>query len=100
MPLRIDAQSIGFKFHRLMIYHDGQFIGEYERSQAADIERKTREIQNALPELLQIFRSHGEFQVRWDGRNNAKSVRVDGIEVWKIPRDRWETPSWQGGHAV
>ena len=94
MSLRIDAQPIGVKLHRLMIYHDGQLIGEYERSQAADIERKTREIQKALPKLLEIFRERGEFQVRWNGQKNAKSVRVNGIEVWQIPRECWETPSW------
>jgi hypothetical protein len=95
MSLRVDAQPIGVKFHRLMIYHDGQLIGEYERSQAADIARKTREIEKALPKLLEIYRTRGEFQVRWDGRNNAKSVRVNGVEVWKIPRECWETPSWE-----
>ena len=95
MPLQVDAQRLGVKFHRLEIRYDGELIGEYERSQAADIDRKTREIACALPRLLEIYRTQGLFQVRWDGRNNSKSVRVNGVEVWRIPRECWRQPSWK-----
>lgn len=95
MGLRVDAQSLGTKLHRLAISYDGQFIGEYERSQAADIDRKKEEIKCALSLLLGIYRSKGEFVVRWDGRQRVKSVRVSGIEVAQIPTRCWRRPSWE-----
>ena len=48
MGHHVDAQLIGKKLHRLTITHNGQFFGEYERTQAADIERKKAEIKCAL----------------------------------------------------
>lgn len=95
MSLRIDSQLLGTKFHRLSIYYDGHLLGEYERAQAADIARKTEEIRCALPKLLDIFKAHGEFRVRWDGTRRVKSVRVSNIEVWQIPKNCWRKPSWQ-----
>jgi hypothetical protein len=79
----------------MVIYYDGQFLGEYERSQAADIDRKTEEIQCAIGTLLEIFQTHGEFRVRWDGKRGVKSVRVNDIEVWQIPKNCWRKPSWK-----
>ena len=96
MPLRVRSELIGSKLHRLLIFQDGQYIGEYERSQEADIERKKAEIRNAEAELLGIYRRHGEFVVRWDGAKRQKSVRVKGTEVGTVPRAAWERPSWEG----
>jgi hypothetical protein len=87
MSLRVDPQLLGTKFYRMAIYFEGKLLGEYERSQAADIDRKTEEIQCALPKLLEISQTHGEFRVRWDGKRGVKSVRVSDIEVWQIPKD-------------
>lgn len=95
MSLVVNAQLIGKKFHRLAILNDGQFIGEYERSQEADIERKKEEIKCALSKLVEIHRSRGEFVVRWDGRRRVKSIRVNGIEVDQIPIECWRRPSWE-----
>ncbi len=95
MSLRIDPQPIGTKLHRLAIYYQGQFLGEYERTQSADIARKTEEIKCALVLLIDIHREKGEFQVRWDGARGVKSIRVDGLEVGQIPKDCWRKASWQ-----
>lgn len=96
MSVHIRAESIGKKLHRLHISIDGIYIGEYERSQAADINRKTAEIDAAQAILLSLFRKHGELCVRWDGKGRRKSVRrADGVEVGEIPKSAWRTPSWQ-----
>jgi hypothetical protein len=72
MSLRVDPQLLGTKFYRMAIYFEGKLLGEYERSQAADIDRKTEEIQCALPKLLEISQTHGEFRVRWDGKVSTR----------------------------
>ena len=95
MSLKVDPQPIGKKLHRLVISSDGVLIGEYERSQSADIERKKREIECALPMLLDIFKQRGEFVVRWDSKRRLKSIRVDGIEVGQVPPKYWGKPSWE-----
>lgn len=97
MSLVVNTQPIGKKLHRLEIFSDGQFIGEYERSQEADIERKKEEIKCALSRLVAIHRSKGEFVVRWDGGRRVKSIRVNGIEVDQIPIECWRRPSWEVG---
>lgn len=94
MSLRIDSEVIGKKLNRLSVYYDGQYIGEYERSQEADIERKSLEVKCALPLLLNIYESKGEFQVRWDNARRVKSIRVNGVEVGQIPCECWRKPSW------
>jgi hypothetical protein len=95
MSVQVQAELIGKKLHRLRIYIDGVYIGEYEKSQLADIDRKTNEIIAAKAQLLVLFQTHGELQVRWDGKNRKKSIRrVDGFEIGEIPKDVWGKPSW------
>jgi hypothetical protein len=96
MGLRVDPLLIGKKLHRLQISYDNQVIGEYERSQEADIERKKQEIECALQLLLEIYHSKGEFLVRWDSKRRLKSIRVNGIEVGQIPTKCYRRPSWEG----
>ncbi len=91
----IKTELLGKKLHRLDIYNEGKFIGEYERSQYNDIERKTREINLASDLLLSIHANYGTFIVRWDGVNRHKSIRVDGVEVSTIPKEFWQKPSWE-----
>lgn len=95
IELNVKAELIGKKLHRLDIFHDGVFIGEYERSQAKDIERKTREIDLASELLISIYTEHGSFVVRWDGEGHKKSIRIDGAEVGIVPHDFWQKPSWE-----
>ena len=95
MALEVVPEIIGKKLFRMLISHDGALIGEYERSQEADIERKKAEIQCALGILLDVSRKHGQFVVRWDGKRRVKSVRVDGIEVAQVPTKCWRKPSWE-----
>lgn len=96
MVLRVDASPIGIKLYQLLVFDEGQFIGEYERPQAADIDRKRQEVQNAEAQLRQIYLECREpFVVRWDGLNRKKSIRVHGSEVAEIQRSAWEKPSWE-----
>jgi hypothetical protein len=96
MPLLVRTELIGTKLYRLRIFIDGAYIGEYERSQAADIPRKRAEITAAQPDLLALYRRHGELCVRWNGKDREKTVRrSDGVKVGVIPKEAWRTPSWR-----
>lgn len=95
MTIAIVTTPIGKKLHRLDIYIDGQYIGQYERSQEADIERKQAEIVAAESLLRSLFQHHGEIVVRWNNERGVKSVRrIDGMEVGVIPKYAWQKPSW------
>lgn len=94
MTLLVRKELSGSQRYRLLIYHNGQYVGEYERSQEEDVERKTEEIMAAESVLLEVFEKHGEFCVRWNGKEKKKSVRVDDIEVAVIPKSCWRRPSW------
>lgn len=93
MPIFVRTEPIGTKLHRMLMYNDEVYVGEYERSQEADIQRKKAEIAEATDVLLALFQNHGEICVRWDGRK--KSIRAGGIEVGVIPKSAWKAPSWQ-----
>jgi hypothetical protein len=95
MQLTIVTKSLGTKLSEMLIYLGSTQIGEYERSQEADIERKKVEIENVADLLLWVHSKHGRFTVRWDGDTGHKSVRVADVEVCIIPRIAWGTPSWQ-----
>jgi hypothetical protein len=100
MTLFVRPEQAGSKLHRLLIFHEGKYIGEYEKSQDADIERKTAEIHDAESILLEVFNKYGEFCVRWDSKERKKSVRVNGVEVTVIPKSLWKTPSWQSNTST
>lgn len=93
--MNVISHSLGKRLHRLEIWHDGEYLGEYERSNESDIPRKTEEIGAALPLLLSIARKHGAFVVRWSGDRRAKLVYVDNLQVGEIPKSCWRRPSWQ-----
>ncbi len=95
MPIAVRTESIGTKLHRMLMYNGEEYVGEYERSQAADIERKKAEIAEATDVLLALFQNHGVLCVRWDGNARKKSIRAGGIEVGVIPKSAWKAPSWQ-----
>ena len=96
MSVHVRAELVGEKLHRLHIFIDGVGIGEYEKSQEADIDRKTAEIVAAKDLLLDLFRKHGKLSVRWDGKGRKKSVRnAAGVEVGEIPKSAWKKPSWE-----
>lgn len=95
MSARLQIERIGKKLHRLLIYVDGQYIGEYERSQESDLGRKEKEILAAIDVLAGVYKKHGKFVVRWDGVNKKKSIRVNGVEVCTIPKSCWGKPSWE-----
>lgn len=96
MSVHVRAELIGEKLHRLHIFIDGVGIGEYEKSQEADIDRKTAEIIAARDILLDLYKKHGTLHVRWDGKSRKKSVRsAAGIEVGIVPKSAWGKPSWE-----
>ncbi len=92
--LTVETEVIGTKLNRLDIFNNGKFIGEYERAQEADIDRKKQEINCASELLIEVYNKHGQFVVRWNGAENKKSIRVNDIEVASIPRECWKKPSW------
>lgn len=97
MALVVNSERIdGTKLHRLKIYNNGVFIGEYERSQEADIERKKDEIASAATILIDIFEQRGKFVVRWDSKRRLKAIRVNKEQVGEIPARHWGKPSWAG----
>jgi hypothetical protein len=95
MQLTVVTRSLGTKLNELLIYAGSTQIGEYERSQDVDVERKKLEIENVTDLLLWINSKHGRFVVRWDGDSRYKSVRVADAEVCIIPKIDWGTPSWE-----
>lgn len=95
MPIVVHTEPIGTMLHRMLMYNGEEYVGEYERSQNADIERKKAEISEATDVLLALFQKHGELCVRWDGKARKKSIRANGIEVGVIPKSAWKPPSWQ-----
>lgn len=94
MSLVVESFPIGKKLHQLDIRSDDVLIGEYERSQEADIARKTEEIARAIELLLAVYAKHGRFKVRWSGARREKIIYVDGIERGVIPKEHWCKPSW------
>jgi hypothetical protein len=57
-----------------LIYAGSTQIGEYERSQDADIERKKLEIENIADLLTWVHSKHGRF-IRSMGRRYKSQVR-------------------------
>jgi hypothetical protein len=98
MSLTVKSQAIpNSRLHRRLIYNEGLQIGEYERSQAADIRRKTEEVLATEDLLLEIYRRHGAFCVRWTRAGRKKSIRLggpDGREIGVIPKSAWRKPTW------
>lgn len=96
MKIEVITEAIKTKY-RLYIYIDGTRIGEYEKSNESDIDRKKQEIRSAIGVLIETYKKHGEFKVDWtrkDGKGK-KSIRVGGVEVGEVPRSAWEKPSWE-----
>ncbi len=91
----IKVSPITSKRFCLEVYNGDDRIGEYERSGERDIERKKDEIRAAYNFLLDVYKKHGEWVVRWDGTERRKSVRVEGQEVAILPKDYWGRPSWE-----
>ena len=95
MRVQVRSELIGSRLYRLLITIDGVYVGEYERSQEADIARKTLEIDAAQGELLDLFQKNGPLTVRWNRKDREKTVRrSDGVRVGAIPPTAWRTPSW------
>ncbi|MFY7927844.1 MAG: hypothetical protein ACOVS5_03145 [Oligoflexus sp.] len=94
MKIHVDPQPIGKKLNRLVLTLEGQYIGEYERSQLADVQRKTAEVACASELLNQLYQQYGELKVRWNGMRGEKIIYAGGVECGVIPKDCWKKPSW------
>ena len=95
MDVHVRAEAIGKKLHRLSIFIDAVEIGEYERSQEADIDRKVKEITDSKALLFDLFQKHGQLKVRWNGKLHKKTIRrEDGVEIGEVPKSDWGRPSW------
>lgn len=96
MTLTVNVEpTSGPSRFRLVIHNGDQIIGEYERTGEKDIERKKAEIASAADYLLERFRKHGYFVVRWDDVERAKIVKDDdGNKIGEISKEHWRTPSW------
>lgn len=90
MRLLVDLQDTDSHLHHIDILDGGIKIGEYERTERQTLERKLAEIASARDFLRDIFRQHGAFVVRWDQVSQSKSVRVNGVEVARIPEELWK----------
>jgi len=88
----VKVEQVSPRLSRLEVYCR---IGEYERSSAEEVERKKEEIEAAFDFLLNIYKKHGEWVVRWDGTNRQKSVRVEDQEVAILPKEYWRRPGWE-----
>lgn len=96
MPLIVEAQPISDTLFRLEITLDGTVIGEYERSRHADIARKTEEVNCAQYYLVERYRRHGAFVVRWDSATRTKVIRDElGNRIGEIPKACWREPAHQ-----
>lgn len=93
--IEVRATQQSAKYSRLDVYWNNQHIGEYERSVEHEIQRKKGEIHSAARILIDVYRKHGFWVVRWDGVNRKKSIWVDGLEVGIIPKEYWGKPSWE-----
>lgn len=94
MPLAVEAQPISATLFRLEISMDGTVIGEYERSRYADIARKTNEVNCAADHLVELYRRHGRFVVRWDSATRSKDIRNEfGHHIGDVPRSCWRRPA-------
>lgn len=105
MTLHVVAEPESTTLYRLEVWDGTHLIGEYERSQHADIGRKAAEVNAAADYLLELFDQHGPFVVRWDGGTREKVVRDQHRNrIGQIPREHWRQPSRQtrgfrGAHA-
>ena len=91
--LRVEATPETPRYWRLDIYLGDMLIGQYERSIEREIERKRGEVHLAADLLTDVFYRRGPFQVRWNGDTRTKDIRVNGVTVATIPRDRWLPPT-------
>ena len=63
-------------------------IGEYERTEERDIERKKAEIASAADYLVELFRKHGPFVARWDGIERTKVAKDQfGNKIGEISKE-------------
>lgn len=92
MTLNVDViePPSGATLFRLEIRHGDQVIGEYERSREQNVTRKKAEIASAENYLLELYRLHGRFTVRWDGVSRTKVVKDEvGNKIGEIPGEYW-----------
>lgn len=102
MPeLIVHTNLASANFVHMHIYHNDTHIGDYERSSPAHEERKRAEIERCANFLIDTYKQHGRFVVRWNGRDRVKEIRKyqedstapgrGGTRVDMIPERYWKS---------
>jgi hypothetical protein len=105
VEVRVVQQGRGY---RLDLYHEGVYIGEYERSWAAeesgDLAAKVGEAEGASDLLIEASKrtDNGKITVRWNGQTREKEIRTyaEGRNdpgrgepaIALIPKPYWRKP--------
>ena len=105
VEVRVVQQGRGY---RLDLYHEGVYIGEYERNWAAeesgDLAAKVREAEGASGLLIEASKrtANGKITVRWNGQSRQKEIRTyaEGRAdpgrgepaIARIPKRFWRKP--------
>ena len=96
----VEIQETGDGYYKtLQMYHEGTYIGDYERSKNNHIERKRREAQGAARLLVDAYERHGKIVVRWTETETGRTKQIrtyqehahdpgdGGVVVGEIPRE-------------
>jgi hypothetical protein len=105
VEVRVVPQGRGY---RLDLFSEGVYIGEYERSWAAeesgDLKAKVREAEGASDLLIEASErtANGKVTVRWNGETREKEIRTyaEGRNdpgrgepaIARIPKRFWRKP--------
>ena len=73
--LTVNTSFASTAYVHMHIYHNGAHIGDYERSSPSHVERKRTEIQRSAEFLVDLYKRHGKFVVRWSGHDRVKEIR-------------------------
>lgn len=76
MPeLIVHTSPAGTDYVHMHNYHNDVHIGDYEKSSPAHGERKRAEIERSADFLIDTYKQHGRFVVRWNGHDRVKEIR-------------------------
>ncbi len=76
MPeLTINTSLASAAYVHMHIYHNDTHIGDHERSSLSRVERKRAEVQRSAVFLVDHYKRHGKFVVRWSGHDRVKEIR-------------------------
>ena len=96
LEIRIEADG---HYNRLEMYHEGTYIGDYERSIDDHVDLKCEEAEGATHLLLDAYGRYGKIAVRWNSSDRTKEIRTyqegvadpghGGPVIGLIPKAYW-----------